>query len=219
MALLDRVATLVRANLNDLIDRAENPEKMLKQVILDMENQFLQVKTQVAIALADMHLLQKKKKENLEKHAEWMRKAELAVQKKDDELARAALERAMTFQEMCEGLDQQIGDQAVQVEALKTALKRLERKLQEARAKVELLIAQHRRARTAGKAADAEQVPVGHNRVYDRMKSRVEREQAIGEARSELMGEDIEARLEKVEREDKINALLEELKQRKQLSA
>ena len=57
MALLDRVATLVRANLNDLVDRAENPEKMLKQVILDMENQFMQVKTQVAIALADLHLL------------------------------------------------------------------------------------------------------------------------------------------------------------------
>ncbi len=55
MALLDRVATLVRANLNDLVDRAENPEKMLKQVILDMENQFIQVKTQVAIALADLH--------------------------------------------------------------------------------------------------------------------------------------------------------------------
>ncbi len=87
MALLDRVATLVRANLNDLIDKAENPEKMLKQVILDMENQFLQVKTQVAIALADLHLLEKKKKENSEKHSEWMRKAELAVAKKDDELA------------------------------------------------------------------------------------------------------------------------------------
>ena len=84
MALLDRVATLVRANLNDLVDRAENPEKMLKQVILDMENQFIQVKTQVAIALADLHLLEKKKKENEEQHAEWMRKAELAVEKNDD---------------------------------------------------------------------------------------------------------------------------------------
>jgi len=97
MALLDRVATLVRANLNDLIDKAENPEKMLKQVILDMENQFLQVKTQVAIALADLHLLEKKKKENAEEHAGWMRKAELAVARKDDELARAALERALSF--------------------------------------------------------------------------------------------------------------------------
>src|SRR5450631_4123393 len=131
MALLDRVATLVRANLNDLVDRAENPEKMLKQVILDMENQFIQVKTQVAVALADLHLLKKKKKENLEKHAEWMRKAELAVEKKDDELARAALERSMSFQQLTENFDQQIADQGVQVEALKSALKRLELKLSE----------------------------------------------------------------------------------------
>src|SRR5437868_5402445 len=98
MALLDRVATLVKANLNDLVDRAEHPEKMLKQVMLDIENQFIQVKTQVAIALADLHILERKKKDNAEKHAEWMRKAELAVDKKDDELARAALERVVIFQ-------------------------------------------------------------------------------------------------------------------------
>ena len=156
MALLDRVATLVRANLNDLVDRAENPEKMLKQVILDMENQFMQVKTQVAIALADLHLLEKKKKENAEKHADWMRKAELAVDKKDDELARAALERAMSFQQLTESFDQQIADQEAQVESLKSALKKLELKLSEARGKADLLIAQHRRSRAVNRAADAQ---------------------------------------------------------------
>ena len=62
MALLERVSTLVRANLNDLIDKAEEPEKMIKQVILDMQNQLLQVKTQVAIAIADQHLLEKSRK-------------------------------------------------------------------------------------------------------------------------------------------------------------
>src|ERR1700675_2657274 len=81
MALLERVSTLVRANLNDLIDRAEEPEKMIKQVILDMHNQLLQVKTQVAIAIADQHLLEKKKLENDDKIQEWMRKAELSVDK------------------------------------------------------------------------------------------------------------------------------------------
>ena len=60
MALLERVSTLIRANLNDLIDKAEDPEKMIKQVILDMQNQLLQVKTQVAIAIADQHVLEKK---------------------------------------------------------------------------------------------------------------------------------------------------------------
>src|SRR4029453_16598496 len=67
MPLLDRVSALIRANLNDLIDRAEDPQKMLKQVILDMQNQMLQVKTQVAIAIADEHLLRKKLLENEEK--------------------------------------------------------------------------------------------------------------------------------------------------------
>ncbi len=219
MALLDRVATLVRANLNDLIDKAENPEKMLKQVILDMENQYLQVKTQVAIALADLHLLEKKKKENADIHGEWMRKAELAVAKRDDELARAALERAVSFQQMTENFEQQIADQEVQVESLKGALKRLELKLAEARSKADMLIAQHRRSRAAHKAADAEQSPTGENRTFDRMKSTVEREQAIGQAKSELLGEDVEARLHKMERDEKIDTLLAELKQRKQLSA
>jgi len=219
MALLDRVATLVRANLNDLVDRAENPEKMLKQVILDMENQFMQVKTQVAIALADLHLLEQKKKENAGKHSEWIRKAELAVDKKDDELARAALERALSFQQLSENFDQQIADQEMQVESLKSALKRLEVKLAEARAKADLLITQHRRSRAANKAADAQQTPTGENRTFDRMKSKVAHEEAIGRAKAEVMGEDVEDRLHKLEREDKINALLAELKQRKQLTA
>jgi phage shock protein A len=219
MALLDRVATLVRANLNDLIDKAENPEKMLKQVILDMENQFMQVKTQVAIALADLHLLQKKRQENLDKHADWMRKAELAVEKADDALARAALERAMSFQQMSESFGQQIADQEAQVESLKAALKKLEIKLAEARAKVDLLIAQHRRARTANRAASAQLSPTGENRTFERMTNKVVHEQAIGEAQSELLGDDIEGRFHAMEREEKVDALLAELKQRKRLSA
>ncbi len=64
MALLERVAALLRANVNDMIDKAEDPEKMLKQLVLDMENQLLQVKTQVAIVIADQHLLEKKRKEH-----------------------------------------------------------------------------------------------------------------------------------------------------------
>src|ERR1700757_3881874 len=82
MGLMERVATLLRANVNDLIDRAEDPEKMLKQLLTDMENQLLQVKTQVAIAIADQHLLEKKAVENEDKVAEWMGKAELSGDKK-----------------------------------------------------------------------------------------------------------------------------------------
>src|SRR5258708_8127552 len=87
MALLERVSTLMRANLNDLIDKAEDPEKMIKQVILDMQNQLLQVKTQAAISIADQHLLEKKQKESQDKNTEWMRKAELAGDKKPTPLS------------------------------------------------------------------------------------------------------------------------------------
>src|ERR1700692_1929597 len=106
MALLERVSTLIRANLNDLIDQAENPEKLIKQVILDMQNQLMQVKTQVAIAMADQNVLEKKHQENLDKEADWMRKAGMAVDKKQDDLARAALERAMSCRQMAAGFQE-----------------------------------------------------------------------------------------------------------------
>src|SRR5258706_221828 len=132
MALLERVSTLVRANLNDLIDKAEHPEKMIKQVILDMQNQLLQVKTQVAIAIADQHVLEKKQKENEEKVSEWMRKAELAVGKNEDDLARAALQRVESYRDLVTGFGQQATDQKAQADNLKIALRPLETKLAEA---------------------------------------------------------------------------------------
>src|SRR6204780_2927176 len=155
MALLERVSTLVRANLNDLIDKAEEPEKMIKQVILDMQNQLLQVKTQVAIAIADQHLLEKKQKENEDKVAEWMRKAGLAVDKKADDLARASLLRVESYRELSENFTQQVSDQKAQVENLKSALRQLEQKLTEQQAKADVLIAQNRRARAVGNPSDA----------------------------------------------------------------
>jgi phage shock protein A len=213
MALLERVSTLVRANLNDLIDKAEHPEKMIKQVILDMQNQLLQVKTQVAIAIADQHLLEKKQKENEDKVAEWMRKAELAVDKKHDDLARAALQRVESYRELSEGFAQQIADQKAQVENLKTALRQLEQKLAEAQAKADLLMAQHRRARAVGKASDAKMGGNGSSAAaFDRMKRKVAHEDATAQAKSELAADDVEGRLAALEKEDRIEQLLVELK-------
>src|SRR5579863_2954483 len=119
MGLLERVGTLIRANLNDIIDRAEEPEKMIKQIILDMENQYLQVKTQVAVSIADQHLLEKKQKENEDNGSDWMRKAERAVDKGEDDLARAALDRFQTAQRLAQSYKEQVDDQKAQVETLK----------------------------------------------------------------------------------------------------
>jgi phage shock protein A len=214
MALLERVSTLVRANLNDLIDKAEEPEKMIKQVILDMQNQLLQVKTQVAIAIADQHLLEKKQKENEDKVVEWMRKAELAVDKKQDDLARAALVRVESYRDMSGSFGQQVTDQKAQVENLKTALRQLDQKLAEAQAKADLLIAQHRRARAVGKASDAKMNAGNGSKAaaFDRMKHKVVREEAVSQAKSEIATDDVEDRLAALEKEDRIEQLLGELK-------
>src|SRR5258706_627368 len=122
MALMDRVSTLIRANLDDLIDRAENPEKLIKQVLLDMENQLLQLKTQVAVSIADQHMLEKKQKENEAAAADWMRKAERAVDKQQDDLARAALERHRSCQQLSQNYQGQVDGQAAQVVSLNSVL-------------------------------------------------------------------------------------------------
>ena len=214
MALLERVSTLVRANLNDLIDKADHPEKMIKQVILDMQNQLLQVKTQVAIAIADQHLLERKQKENEEKVTEWMRKAELAVDKKHDDLARASLQRVESYRDLSDGFGQQVIDQKAQVENLKTALRQLEQKLAEAEAKADLLVAQHRRARAVGKASDA-RMAIGDGSkaaAFDRMKRKVAHAEATSQAKDEIAADNMEDRLAALEKEDRIEQLLVELK-------
>jgi phage shock protein A len=221
MALLERVSTLIRANLNDLIDKAEEPEKMIKQVILDMQNQLMQVKTQVAIAIADQHLLEKKQVENREKSTAWMRKAELAVDKKQDDLARAALERSMSYQQMSESFDQQIADRKLQVENLKSALHKLEQKLAEAETKSDMLIARQHRSRALGKASDA-RMAIGDGSkaaAFDRMQRKVLYSEATSQAKSELAANDVEDRLAALEKEDQLDKLLADLKARRGVSA
>ena len=217
MALLERVSTLIRANLNDLIDKAEDPEKMIKQVILDMRNQLMQVKTQVAIAIADQHVLEKKQKENVDKEAEWMRKAELAVDKKQDDLARAALERSMSYKQMAGSFDSLVTDQKTEVDNLKSALHKLEQKLAEAESKSDTLIARHRRSRALSKASDAQMAIGDKSKVatFDRMKSKVRHEEAISRAKAEMANDNVEDKLAALEKQDEIEKLLKEIKARR----
>jgi phage shock protein A len=216
MALLERVGTLLRANLNDLIEKAEDPERLLKQIVLDMENQLLQVKTQVAIAIADQHLLDKKRAEHLEQAAEWRRKAELAVQKGHDDLARGALERALSHDQLVEGFTTQAEDQKHEADNLRQALHKLDQKLSETRARCEMLAAEHRRARVVGRAAQARQaVGAGQDNAMGRLKSRVHLKAAENAAVSEVLAPDsLEDRFQALESEDKVELLLNEIKSR-----
>ncbi len=217
MGLLERVSALVRANLNDLIDRAEDPQKMLKQVMLDMQNQMIQVKTQVAIAIADEQLLRKKQKENEDKHAEWMRKAELAVDKKQEDLARSALERALGFRKLAEDFGEEIDHQKAQVDHLRSAMRKLEQKLSEANAKSELLLAKHRRGRALTKASEARMAAHDESKIgtFDRMKHKVQREEAMGQAMAEMADDDVEEKLTSLDKGDEIERLLADIKIRR----
>jgi phage shock protein A len=219
MRLLERVSTLIRANLNDMIDRAEDPEKLIKQVILDMENQYLQVKTQVAVSIADQHMLEKKLRENEDSGREWMRKAELAVDKSQDELARAALDRFQTAQKLALSYREQVDDQTSQVESLKSSLIKLEQKLMEAKSKRDLLLARHRRSAALTKAARA-QTALGDqskSAMFDRLGERVNHVESVAGAEVELLSDDMADRLTRLDRDAEVDRLLTDLKSKRNL--
>ncbi len=215
MALLDRVATLIRANLNDLIDKAEDPEKLLKQLFLDMQNQFMQVKTQVAMAVADQLLLQKKQAENMDAQREWVRRAELAISKNQDDLARVALERSLTFENAARSFAGQIDTQAHQVQILRDALNRLEQKMTETKSQTEILIASHRRARLALHAGVSAAQQMEHDATFDRLRSKVDAVEALGQGHLIANSPSVESRLAAMDRSDQVDRLLADLKMRR----
>ena len=219
MALMERAATLLRANVNDLIDRAEDPEKMMKQLLLDMENQLLQVKTQVAIAIADQHLLDKKREEQAALEAEWNRKAELAVGKKQDELARGALERALSHGAMAEGFARQLAEQKTEADALRATYNKLQSKLKETETQCEMLRAQHRRARMVNKATAAHSAAEGsassRTSPLSRFRAKLQNVEAENHAgKAMLAGDTLDDKLATMERDERVERLLDEIKGR-----
>jgi phage shock protein A len=216
MALLERVTTLIRANLNDLIEKAEDPEKLLKQLLLDMQNQFMQVKTQVAMAIADHHLLEKKQNESLASQREWMRKAELALQKNEEGLARTALERSLAFENAVRNFGQQVEEQTHQVQMLREAMQNLEQKMVETKLRADLLIAQHRRSKLAQRAGVEPSVEFRNEALLERAKTKVDQAEAMAAGQLHAAALDSTRQIEAMDRADEVERLLAELKQRTQ---
>jgi len=221
MGIMDRVSTLLRANVNDLIDRAEDPEKVVKQLIADMNNQLVQVKTQVAASIADEKLLLQRYQDNEAKATDWQQRAELAVEKGQDDMAREALSRRNAFQQTADGFKSQYDQQAQQVEQLKEALHQLEMKVQEAQTKEELLIARSRRAkaetqiRTTLSGIDQSSALTSFNRIEEKVNQQEARAQALGELDTDTM----EHRFALMEQESAVDNQLAELKAKKGLAA
>ena len=217
MALINRIANLIKANINDLIDKAEDPEKMIKQVILDMEEDLKQLKSQLAISIADRQLLERRAKENRDGMAEWMSRAELSVAKNEEPLARTALERYIGLQELAKGFEDQLAEQNQQVGDLKALLHQLEQKLVEARSTGELLMAQHRRARTFGNVSGGGAIAESSlkEKPFEQLRQKVAHAEALGRAKIAVEMESPAQKLVRLEKEDKIDNLLSEIKARR----
>src|SRR5919201_3488660 len=146
MGIFDRLSTLLRSNINDLISRAENPEKMLNQLIVDMKTQLAKAKQQVASAIADEKKLQADA-ENLKKQADdWERRAMLAVQEGRDDLAKQALGRYNEHLHGAQQLHETWLKHKAETEALKLSLRQLNDKIEEAKRKKNILVARAKRA-------------------------------------------------------------------------
>ena len=146
MGFLSRLAQLIKSNINDLINKSEDPEKMLNQVITDMNQQLVEAKKQVAVAIADEKRLNKQFGTEAEKSHDWENKAMLAVRSGDDELAKEALLRRKEHDAIAAQYQEQWERQKAFTGQLKTALKALSHKIGEAQRKKNVLIARKRRA-------------------------------------------------------------------------
>ncbi len=146
MSIFTKLSTVIKSNINDLISRAENPEKMLTQIILDMRDQLAKAKREVAAAIADERKLRASLDAEVKQMRQWEHRAMLAVKEGRDDLAKQALVRQQEHQGRASALDETWRGQAAETEKLKGSLRQLNDKIEEAKRKKNLLVAKQRRA-------------------------------------------------------------------------
>jgi phage shock protein A len=191
MGIFSRLAQLIKSNLNDLISRSEDPEKMLNQVVLDMNNQLVEAKKQVAASIADEKRLAKQTEQELANASEWERRAMMALRAGNEELAKEALARKREHDELANTFKEQWTKQKNAVDQLKKALRMLNDKIEEAKRKKNVLIARKKRA----EAQKAIQETMSGLRdqsafeTFDRMAQKVDQIEAEAEAQSDLAEE------------------------------
>ena len=214
MGLFDRVSRVVRSNLNAVVSSAEDPEKVLEQTVIDMQEDLIQLRQAVAQAIASQKRLQQQYNQSQTQSNEWQQRAQLALQKGEENLAREALTRKKTFAETANSLKGQLEHQSVQVESLKRNLTALESKLSEAKTKKEMLKARARAAKAS------EQINQVMGRVdttsalgaFERMEDKVMQMEASSEAVAELSGDSLEKQFAQLESGSDVNAELEGMK-------
>jgi phage shock protein A len=219
MGILERIRTVLKSNINALISKAENPEKMLNQLVIDMNEQLLEAKKQVALAIADEKKLERQTLENKAQGADWEKKAMLAVKAGKDDLAKEALVRKQEYDGYAASFQKEYDSQHAAVEQLKDALRQLQAKIEEANRKKNLLIARAKRAeaqkqiqQTMGSLSATSSFD-----TFDRMAQKVDQVEAEAEAMKELgtvtADQKLEDKFKELESSDATaDKLLEDLK-------
>jgi phage shock protein A len=215
MNLLERVLTLLRANLDTVVEKAEDPEKVLRQLQVDMRNQLVQVKTQVATAIAESHRLQKLSQGKRAEAETWLKKAEHTVQQGNDEAARAALSHYNDILKQAARYQQLRQEQEQLVTTMRSALRQLEAKHAEVETTLDILTARKRNAliqqrvfealQKTTNQADKEQVAKARDAVLDA--------EARAQALAALHQRNLDTQLEQLSREQLIEHQLQALKQ------
>jgi phage shock protein A len=216
MAFLNRVRDILSANLNDLLDRAEDPEKMVNQYLRDLNANLYETKTHVAAAMADETKLHNKMVQYQAESDQWQNKAEAAMRASDEELARQALSRKLSSQKLADNYKQQYEAQDQQVEEMQDALVKLEARIAEAKARRDLLIAKRNRAETQQTIQRTIQ-GINSTNALDKLgqlEERVDDQLAQADAMAKLNRGTLETRFEDLEANQELDQEMAELRRK-----
>ncbi len=219
MGIFQKISTVFKSNINDLIARAENPEKMLNQIILDMKEQLAKAKREVAAAIADERKLRSQLDDEIKQAREWERRAMLAVKEGRDDLAKQALIRQQEHGGRAAALEQTWSAQAGETEKLKGALRQLNDKIEEAKRKRNLLIAKQKRAQAQRRIHEtmAGLSDSSAFEAFNRMAEKIEESErqtiAAAEVSEALSGDTLESEFAALETGDDVEGRLLQLKQ------
>jgi phage shock protein A len=218
MNLLERVLTLLRANLNTVVETSDDPEKTLRQLQTDMRNQLVQVKTQVATTIAQNHSLQKRHKEKQAEAETWLHKAEQLIQQNNDDAARTALARYNDIQKQAERYGQLQKEQERLVITMRSALQRLEAKITEVETTVDLLVTRKRNALIQQRVYEAlnKTGRLPGDAKAEKAQDAVMEAEARARALAELHKRDLDTQLDNLTAEQQVEQQLQNLKERQQ---
>lgn len=215
MGLIDRILRVIRANLNALIGQAEDPEKILEQTVMDMQEDLVQLRQAVAQAIATQKRTERQAHQAQTTAEEWYRRAQTALQQGNDVLAREALTRRKSYQETATALQSQIEQQSSVVVRLKKDMQTLESKIAEAKTKKDMYIA---RSRSAQASQRLNEMLGGVNTssslsAFERMEEKVLQLEAQSEAIAELGTDDLQKQFASLEASSDIDAELASMRQ------